>query len=133
MRSRRDVLLLFDVIARYSGGGSEPHGQHARLSVGRLVRGYIRQLDIAGRYDGATLCLVLPGTPPVGGVEVANNLRQMIEGYVHRCGDAILTVTASFGVAGIEAGSDGTAQDLLRGAEVALEHAKESGRNRVER
>ena len=108
-------------------------GDEVLRNIGRLVRGYIRQLDIAGRYDGATLCLVLPGTPPMGGIEVANNLRQMIEGYVHRCDGAILTVTASFGVAGIDAGANGTAQELLRGAEIALERAKESGRNRVER
>jgi diguanylate cyclase (GGDEF)-like protein len=107
-------------------------GDEVLRNVGRLVRGYIRQLDIAGRYDGATLCLVLPGTPPAGGVEVANNLRQMIEGYVHRCCGAVLAVTASFGVAGLEAGTLGTAQDLLRSAEVALERAKEGGRNRVE-
>jgi diguanylate cyclase (GGDEF)-like protein len=114
---------------------NDEHGHAAGDEVirnfGRLVGCHLRQLDVAGRYGGATLCLVLPGTPPAGGVEVANTLRQKIERYVHRCGDQVMAVTASFGVAGFEAGASGSAQDLLQAAEVALQKAKDGGRNRV--
>jgi diguanylate cyclase (GGDEF)-like protein len=108
-------------------------GDEVLRNIGRLVRSHLRTLDVAGRYGGATLCVLLPGTPPAGGVEVAKSLRQTIEGYVHRCaGGCVLSVTASFGVAGIEPGATGTTQDLLRQAESALQRAKHGGRNRVE-
>jgi diguanylate cyclase (GGDEF)-like protein len=115
---------------------NELHGQEVGdqvlRNVGAQVRNHLRQLDLAGRHAGEQLCLVLPGTPPQGGIEVAESLRQTIASTVHRCGKQVLSITASFGVAGWDAGWSGTIAELLRAADDALMRAKEHGRNRVE-
>jgi diguanylate cyclase (GGDEF)-like protein len=108
-------------------------GDQVLRSVGSQVRAHLRSLDLAGRHAGEQLCLVLPGTPPSGGVEVAQALREKIAGTVHRCDGQVLSVTASFGVAGLDPGMTGTVEGLLKAAEAALQHAKDHGRNRVER
>jgi len=107
-------------------------GDHVLRNVGTQLRAHLRSLDLAGRHAGEQLCLVLPGTPPGGASEVAQQLREKIAGTVHRCDGQVLSVTASFGVAGLEAGFTGTVEGLLKAAECALQRAKEHGRNRVE-
>jgi diguanylate cyclase (GGDEF)-like protein len=107
-------------------------GDQVLRQFGAQVRAHLRQLDLAGRHAGEQLCLVLPGTPPAGAIEVAQQLREKIAGTVHRCEGQVLSVTASFGVAGLEAGFSGTVEGLLKAAELALRRAKEQGRNRVE-
>lgn len=107
-------------------------GDQVLRNVGMQVRKHLRSLDVAGRHAGEQLCLVLPGTSPAGGTEVARQLREKIAGTVHRCDGQVLSVTASFGVAGLEAGFSGTVEGLLKAADAALQRAKELGRNRVE-
>jgi diguanylate cyclase (GGDEF)-like protein len=107
-------------------------GDHVLRNVSTQVRTHLRSLDLAGRHAGEQLCLVLPGTAPSGGVEVANALRDKIAATVHRCEGQVLSVTASFGVTGLEPGFTGTVEGLLKAAEIALVRAKEHGRNRVE-
>jgi diguanylate cyclase (GGDEF)-like protein len=107
-------------------------GDQVLRNVGMQLKSHLRSLDVAGRHAGEQLCLVLPGTPPGGGLEVANSLRETIAGYVHRCDRQILSVTASFGVSGLEPGATGSVSALLKAADAALQRAKEHGRNRVE-
>jgi diguanylate cyclase (GGDEF)-like protein len=107
-------------------------GDQVLRTVGAQLRNHLRQLDLAGRHAGEQLCLVLPGTPPAGGVEVAQTLREKIAGTVHRCDAQVLSVTASFGVAGFEPGKPSTLEALLKAADAALQRAKAHGRNRVE-
>ena len=115
---------------------NELHGQgvgdQVLRTVGGQLRNHLRQLDLAGRLAGEQLCLVLPGTPAAGALEVANTLREKIAGTVHRCESQVLSVTASFGVAGIEHGKPKTMEALLKAADAALVRAKDHGRNRVE-
>ncbi|MGH8030082.1 MAG: sensor domain-containing diguanylate cyclase [Arenimonas sp.] len=107
-------------------------GDQVLRNIGAQVRTHLRQLDLAGRHAGEQLCLVLPGTPPAGGVEVARQLREKIAATVHHCDSQVLSVTASFGVAGLEPGFVGTVECLVKAAERALNRAKDLGRNRVE-
>jgi diguanylate cyclase (GGDEF)-like protein len=107
-------------------------GDQVLRNVGAQVRGHVRSLDLAGRHAGEQLCLVLPGTSPAGAIEVAQQLREKIAGTVHRCEGQVLSVTASFGVAGLEPGFTGTVEALLKAAELALHRAKDHGRNCVE-
>jgi diguanylate cyclase (GGDEF)-like protein len=107
-------------------------GDQVLRNLGTQVRKHLRSLDLAGRHAGEQLCLVLPGTSPAGAIEVAQQLREKIAGTVHRCESQVLSVTASFGVAGLEPGFSGTVEGLLKAADAALVRAKDHGRNRVE-
>ena len=126
------VKLDLDQFGTINDQQGHAAGDEVLRNVGRLIRTHLRTLDLGARYGGATLVLLLPGTPPAGGLQVAESLRQTIAGYVHRCSGNVMSVTASFGVAGIEPGASGNVDELLRNAEAALQRAKQAGRNRVE-
>jgi diguanylate cyclase (GGDEF)-like protein len=125
------VLIDLDQFKDVNAMHGHAVGDEVLRNVGRQIRNHVRQLDLAGLLAGEQFCLVLPGTPPAGGLQVAQSLRQTIAGYVHRCDAQLLSVTASFGVAGLEPGAIATVADLLKRADDALLRAKAAGRNRV--
>ncbi|HWW69189.1 MAG TPA: GGDEF domain-containing protein, partial [Duganella sp.] len=100
--------------------------------VGRLLRESVRVIDIAGRYGGEELCVILPNTPLDGALKFAETLRGKIEAQPHYAGARALPVTASFGVGSFDHMEIADAESLLRQADAALYRAKHAGRNRVE-
>jgi diguanylate cyclase (GGDEF)-like protein len=125
------VLVDLDQFKSVNAMHGHAVGDEVLKNVGRQIRNHLRQLDLAGLLAGEQFCLILPGTTPAGGEQVAQSLRQTIAGYVHRCDAQLLSVTASFGVAGLEPGMTATVAELLKRADDALVRAKVAGRNRV--
>ena len=99
-------------------------------SVGEIISTGSRASDIAGRYGGEELCVVLPQTSTEGARVFAESLRDQIAGAAIALGEQMIKVTASFGVAALEDGQT-TLEQLLAAADVALYSAKRNGRNRV--
>lgn len=85
------------------------------------------------RYGGEEFCIIMPGTEPEQARRMAENYRQHIEqlGIHHPASQVSDVVTASFGVAGFQAGSQDTFTGLILKADNALYRAKTSGRNQV--
>ena len=88
--------------------------------------------DLAARYGGEELLLVLPGATTATAVAVAERIRRGIEalGIPHELAGANRIVTASFGVAAAPTAAV-SADELVVAADTALYAAKTSGRNRV--
>jgi diguanylate cyclase (GGDEF)-like protein len=94
--------------------------------VASLVRGETRACDILFRYDGDYFIALLPDTPLIGGVEVANRIRRrMLESEWNQ----EVGLSGTFGVVELQEGED--AAKLLTRAEEALLTAKRSGGNAV--
>jgi len=91
----------------------------------------LRQHDIFGRYGGEEFAILLPETPPEIALEVAERQREKIAGTRLSLDHAEVSVTASFGVAGIEKAGEIELDQLFKKADQALYQAKEAGRNRV--
>jgi diguanylate cyclase (GGDEF)-like protein len=106
-------------------------GDQVLASVGRLLREHVRVIDVAGRYGGEELCVILPSTPLEGACKFAETLRARIAAQVHHAGARPLQVTASLGVAAFNHMDIADADSLLQQADAALYRAKHSGRNRV--
>ena len=132
-------LLLLDVdnFKRFNDRYGHPAGDACLRQVAAAVGGTIhRPGDLAARYGGEELAVLLPGTDQFGAVVLAERLRAAIErlGIPHegnpRCGGV---VTASVGAATIvPAGQNtGDGTTLLAQADAALYEAKRAGRNRV--
>jgi diguanylate cyclase (GGDEF)-like protein len=76
--------------------------------------------------------VVLPGTEAAGGLVVAEDMRQRVEGLrIPHKGSPFLVVTISLGVKAMRPGPKDTSEAMLGAADRALYQAKGQGRNRV--
>jgi diguanylate cyclase (GGDEF)-like protein len=91
----------------------------------------VREADVAGRWGGEEFLLLLPGTDAAGGAQLAERVREGIEGRAVLTSDGTpIRVTCSFGLASYPASEHAGA--LLSAADDALYRAKRNGKNRVE-
>ncbi len=126
------VMIDLDHFKRVNDEYGHAAGDRVLADIGRLLRENIRVIDIAGRYGGEELCLLLPNTPAEGARKLAESLRAKIAAQVHHDGARSIEVTASFGIASFNHMEIDDADSLLRQADAALYRAKQNGRNRVE-
>lgn len=100
--------------------------------VGRLLRTAVRQQDLAARYGGEELALVLPDTPRATASTIAETICRAIAAKPVVCTEATIPITASIGVATYEPGGPLTSlQHLIKAADMAVYAAKHAGRNCV--
>ncbi|WP_287004029.1 GGDEF domain-containing protein [Sphingobium sp.] len=102
-------------------------GDAVLREVASAIVGAIRPCDVACRYGGEELLVILPDCSLDDAVLKADVLRARIESLSENHG---CRVTASFGVATIP-DSSSTVGDILPAADAALYRAKQDGRNRV--
>jgi diguanylate cyclase (GGDEF)-like protein len=128
------IMLDIDDFKRVNDDYGHPQGDEVLAQVAAVVRDQTRELDIAARYGGEELAVILPQTDAAGAELLAERMRAAIESlHVPRVGrSGTLSVTASFGVAAVP----DSALDrggLIGAADAALYAAKRAGKNRVER
>jgi diguanylate cyclase (GGDEF)-like protein len=105
-------------------------GDEVLRAVGRVFSESVRDRDIAARYGGEELALVLPGTPLIGGRRLSERIRRKLEELrVETADGETISFTASFGAATFP--THASAERLLAAADRALYEAKDTGRNRV--
>lgn len=105
-------------------------------SIAKIIRGQLREYDIAGRYGGEEFSILLPFTKIHEAQMVAERLRKAIESKVidiSKINSDLdvknISVTMSLGIYEIkESDSD---EDLIKKADKALYQAKNTGRNKV--
>ncbi len=100
--------------------------------VGRLLKGGIRDIDLAARYGGEEFAVLLPHTDEPGALVVAERLRSAIaeHAFLEGAADAPGPVTVSIGVACFPEESL-SAEQLISRADSRLYQAKTDGKNRV--
>ena len=100
-------------------------GDRALELVGRLLKANLREMDLAGRYGGEELVVVMPQTELMGAVHVAERIRAAVASQT----ELPFALSVSIGVAAHAAGEDPMA--LIESADQMLYRAKVEGRNRV--
>ena len=105
-------------------------------TIAKIIRGQLREYDIAGRYGGEEFSILLPFTKVEEARMVAERLRKTIESKVidissvNKDSDVKqIKVTLSLGI--YEMKPDDNDEDLLQKADKALYEAKNTGRNKV--
>lgn len=131
------ILLDIDCFKAFNDRYGHAAGDDALRRVAAAIQGVVRRPgDLAVRYGGEELAVILPRTPPAGASRVACTLRAAIEALqIPHSETGFGVVTASLGVATAAAAVGRTIampQGLLIGADGALYRAKAKGRNRVE-
>lgn len=102
-------------------------GDKVLMTLTLLVRNRIRKLDKFGRYGGEEFVLLLPATPLKSAVELAEDLRVLIE---QNDFSPVPKLTVSFGVVSYRKGE--VLDHLVKRVDEVLYLAKKNGRNRVE-
>lgn len=110
-------------------------GDQVLQALAAQIQGSLRTgLDWAARYGGEEFVVVLPETDVDGAELVAERLRLLAAQTCVDGPEGSVRMTASFGVAGIPAGTDDglSMEALVAAADAALYRAKQNGRNRTE-
>ena len=106
-------------------------GDTALRQVAVTLRDQVRSEDVVCRFGGEEFAIVMADVDTAEAATRSEHLRTAIsKAELHWQGQALGTITASFGVATYPHHAD-TKADLLRAADVALYQAKNNGRNRV--
>ncbi len=127
-------LLLMDVDKFKSVNDTHGHqaGDQVLQALGKLLKLAARPQDLAARYGGEELCLVLPGTIKTIAATVADSIRRAIAAQPIPAAGKHLPITASIGVACFEpGGAFKEVAHLLKAADLSVYAAKKSGRNCV--
>jgi diguanylate cyclase (GGDEF)-like protein len=133
-RSQAPVAALFVDLDNFKGiNDTLGHGAGDRLlkSVAARLRGAIRDTDALGRLGGDEFVVVAEGISLAAGPElIAERLLEALAQPFKLSDEpdaGRLTVTASVGIA---MGDRGSAEELLRDADIAMYRAKWDGKNR---
>ena len=125
------VMIDIDQFKHFNDKYGHDAGDFVLSAVARAITKNIRVSDIACRYGGEELVVVLCEANLECALERAEQLRQAIRGTnLTHLGQTLPAPTASFGVAVYPANGTKPA-DLLKAADQALYRAKQEGRDRI--
>ncbi|MGD0388117.1 MAG: GGDEF domain-containing protein [Tepidisphaeraceae bacterium] len=115
---------------------NDTHGHQAGDEVldrlGTLLRSFTTNTDLAARYGGEEMVIVLRNCDSPRAIEVAERIRAAVQAECFNCAGNPFHVTASIGIATDAPGSRfRSPDDLIAAADRALYSAKKAGRNRV--
>lgn len=105
-------------------------GDFVLKEFARLVREQLREIDIVGRLGGEEFAIALVNTDLEGARIVSQRICDRIAEHLIVHGGHQFHFTVSIGLAEIDA-SEEDISNLLKRADRALYHAKDTGRNRV--
>jgi diguanylate cyclase (GGDEF)-like protein len=133
-------LILFDVDRLSTINQQHGYGVGDRIleRVGILIRQYFRQHDWVARHSDDSFVVLLTRTDAERVTELAERVRSTVEerlGFIDHRNDRPVVVTLSAAVINlrIAIGDIVDPQRLLADAEIAVDKAKQQGRNRVQR
>lgn len=125
------VLLDLDHFKKVNDTHGHAAGDDVLKEAAQALLSVCRDVDLAARWGGEELALLLPETDGFGARTVAERVRERIaaRGYSSPSGQAF-RVTGSLGVASLSR-DIATGEALLQATDEALYQAKAAGRNRV--
>ena len=134
LRYRRSLaLLLLDIdhFKEVNDSYGHPCGDFVLKNLAGLLKRCLRSTDIAARYGGDELAIILPETNKSKASEVAEKLRRQLEKSPFEWNGKSFNITCSIGVAALpDLGIDNW-HSLLESADKSLYRAKGEGRNNV--
>ncbi|MGB3514443.1 MAG: PAS domain S-box protein, partial [Microcoleaceae cyanobacterium] len=125
------IMIDIDHFKKFNDTFGHDAGDLVLQEVGKTLTNAVRKSDVACRYGGEELMLILPGASleetQKRAEEIRLAIRQLRLGYRDTTLDSI---TASFGVAGYPQ-HGGTVEQIIKVADSALYDAKKQGRDRT--
>ncbi|MDJ0635122.1 MAG: diguanylate cyclase [Xenococcaceae cyanobacterium MO_188.B29] len=128
------ILCDIDYFKLYNDTYGHQAGDRCLRAIAQTIsRAIKRPADLAARYGGEELAVILPNTNPEGAKKVAEKIHLEIQALQIPHGNSPLNVylTVSMGVAGYVPGHSSSPQTLIEAADLALYRAKKLGRDRI--
>jgi diguanylate cyclase (GGDEF)-like protein/PAS domain S-box-containing protein len=125
------IMIDIDHFKTYNDTHGHDAGDYVLTEIADIMRSKLRAGDVACRYGGEELVIIMPGASMEITAKRAEIVRTAIDNheFIYK-GKNLAGVTASLGVSAYP--EDGnTSTTLLKAADTALYLAKDSGRNRV--
>jgi diguanylate cyclase (GGDEF)-like protein len=125
------IMLDVDHFKKYNDSFGHLQGDVVLKEIARILLDNLRNSDIAARYGGEEMVIILPETFKEKAVGVAQRIRKNIQEYSFPgSGGEAVRVTVSLGIATYPDDAD-SVMELIRESDRALYQAKREGRNRV--
>jgi diguanylate cyclase (GGDEF)-like protein len=128
------TLLMIDVDDFKAFNDTRGHlaGNMALRRLASVLRRSVREVDVAARYGGEEFAILLPSTPKLAALKLAEKLRGAVEraGIGEDASAAGKALSVSIGVASLP-GDAANAEELVDRADSALYIAKSMGKNCV--
>ena len=126
------ILADIDHFKAINDRYGHPAGDDVLKWFARILSSNVKGRDTVARYGGEEFAIVLPATAIDNACKVASQIKAQLEAQFWQkpgAPNTLLRVTASFGVAQLEA-TEGTSALVAR-ADARLYEAKQAGRNRI--
>ncbi len=135
-RYRRTIsLIILDIDHFKSVNDNYGHQQGDTIlsETGELLRQLTRTSDMAARYGGEEMVIILPETTLYAARIAAEKIRRAIESYEYSYRPKEpMHITVSMGIASLAEDSEiSSPKELIAKADACLYRAKEEGRNRI--
>lgn len=124
------IVIDVDHFKRFNDTFGHDAGDAVLRELGKFLQDNVRGSDIACRFGGEEMVLILPGAALADAQQRAEQLRQGVKQLTIKHHQSLGQVTISLGVACFPDHADSRAA-LMKAADAALYQAKAEGRDRV--
>lgn len=123
------VLADIDYFKSINDRFGHPAGDEVLRRFSAAIKQQLREVDLVARYGGEEFLIILPKTKETEAKVIVQRLCELVAEEVFDFDHQKINVTSSFGLASYQSGD--TVEKLIERADLALYHAKKSGRNNV--
>ncbi len=125
------IMLDIDDFKRVNDTYGHLIGDEVLMAVSEVIRNTIRKVDLAARYGGEEMVILLPATTQEAALVSAERLRLAVEELKVAVNGNSVSVSISLGVSSFEQRQDIPISKLLDQADQAMYLSKQDGKNRV--
>ena len=123
------VLADIDHFKSINDRFGHPAGDEVLRRFSAVIKQQLREVDTVARFGGEEFLIMLPKTKELEAKAIIQRLCEVVAEQSFDFDNQIINVTSSFGLAYYKVGD--TVEKLIERADMALYHAKNSGRNNV--
>lgn len=124
-------ILDADFFKRINDTHGHVVGDKALKHLASLIETVVRKIDVPCRYGGEEFAVILPSTPLLIGIQVAERVRSKIAANPLVENGKPIPITVSIGVDTYTHNSNDSIEEFIAKADAELYRAKQSGRNCV--